>query len=199
MECMADGWAHRHPILAGIIASVVAAAIAGAGAQLLGLIDLLAWSRAIGRVLVSSSAWLSATTPVSNWLHSLIWLGLIAWLVVVGAIVIALIKGKLAPNSAGAQPYTEDEFFIMKWRWNWGGNGRPENVVPFCRTCDMQLIPSGDRPGFASFDTLAFDCPLCRERQYDEEGTTFDYVRQQVILLIQRKLRNRASGATHTD
>lgn len=139
----------------------------------------------------TTSQWIVAATPTPHWLLIIMGLAVLGWLVVLAA----LLKGNReeARQTFNVLAYDNDEFFGMRWRWQWIEGVGPRNIIPFCLKCDMQIDPCLQGGGYTFVAPLIFPCRLCREVQYEVGAgdTNFEDVQREVALLIQRNVRQR--------
>ena len=125
---------YPHPLIAGIIATVVGGLILSAIPMLRGFF-MEALSRAWAGVVWLWDA-LKSDYSLPGWAFLI--LGLLA---LVGLMVaVAFLYDIFRPQKAPAyREYTEDMFHGVKWRWSWNGN-KISNLWCFCPTCDAELI-----------------------------------------------------------
>ena len=115
------------PAQCKIIALAIAAALVVG--YFIGLWSLLGeWLNELWYLLADS-------TLVPNWL-----LGIFA----ICAIIVAGILGaSLRPTRRAARPsriHAHDNFFNIKWRWSYDDSGGIQQLTPYCRHCDHQLV-----------------------------------------------------------
>lgn len=163
------------PVWSKVIAGVALAALAVIGAY------FLDWWPAMTQWLGAGVRLLGRSSSVPNWL-----LGLLVLLalpaVVVGATLLAARRGD------DWRSYTTDNFYGLRWRWHYIGDGIPDRLATFCPNCDFQVFAQ-DASSFRSVPRIAYHCDGC-----DSQLATFDEpdvsLHHKVERLIQQKLRN---------
>lgn len=135
----------RHPV----ISAVVAAAIIAIASTVFG------WWGAIWIALKSAGSFVGRDVGVPLWL--------LAILVTLAFFVVVLPMLALVRNRESHEPwrgYAVDEFYGVRWRWDYYSDGRLKGLVPFCVNCDFQI-----RPSFASayhaVDIWEYKCENC--------------------------------------
>ncbi len=117
---------HR-PVRGKIVVPAIIAALAAA--YFTGLWSLLGqWFTALWYLL-------SESTLVPNWL-----LGIFA---ICALIVAGLLGAGLRPTRQARRPsqiHAQDNFFNIKWRWSYDASGGVQELTPYCRHCDNQLV-----------------------------------------------------------
>jgi hypothetical protein len=163
------------PVWSKVISAVIIAAGAAVGAY------FLKWWPSVGRAGMSAWRFLVATTPIWNWL-----LG-------VGAIwvILTLIEARRASLSAkkkvAAPPYTEDEFFGVRWRWRYAGH-EVIGLHCLCLRCGLQVY-FGDASCFDAVPRVGSRCEDCGNVVGLHDGN-YDMLENHVIRLIHRNLRD---------
>lgn len=163
---------------------VIATAIVAGGAAAIGYFagwwpDVVG----LGRGFVTFSM---AETAIPNWL--LILLSLCTLGVVV---VVAIVVWEIAVpsrNQPSFRNYKVDEFFGIRWRWQYNSSGQMHSLFSFCPVCDLQVWPqhASAYDVIDRFDYRCDDCCTVLHRFDKSPSEVEDLVTRQ----IQRKLRN---------
>jgi hypothetical protein len=168
-----------HQIRNSIISGLILAAII----SLLSVVPA-GWSL-VWNVLKAVWKWLTENRAVPGWTLVL--------LIACGAVVLVMLvfigwtwitRSKSSP--VGWKGYTEDEFFGLKWRWQYSQSGI-YRLVCFCPACDQQLYPQ-NRSAFRALDRIGFRCDHCG-RDLGEFDMNWDTLEDKVKRSVQRKVR----------
>lgn len=129
---------------------VAAAIIVGlAAGYFIGLWSLL------GKWLSTLWYLLAESTLVPNWL-----LGIFA---ICAIIVAGLLGASLRPTRRADRPsqiHAQDNFFNIKWRWSYDASGGVQQLTPYCRHCDHQLVLK-NVGGYRAIDRHECRCDRC--------------------------------------
>ena len=130
--------------------ALAAAIIVGlAAGYFMGLWSLLGeWLRTLWYLLAES-------TLVPNWL-----LGIFA---ICAIIVAGLLGASLRPTRRADRPsqiHAQDNFFNIKWRWSYDASGGVQQLTPYCRHCDHQLVLK-NVGGYRAIDRYECRCDRC--------------------------------------
>ena len=164
---------------------VIAGTILGAGA-LLGSY-FLNWWPIIGSFATNAYDFAFLSTALPNW--AIGFLGLLAAPTVV--VVVVLTWRRIFPASSNIidwKNYRTDNFFGLRWRWNYFDGGQIYEIHTFCPHCDFQVYAE-DASAYRAIDRIAFRCDSCGQRlgEFDEPYQTLEH---KVKRFIQQKIRN---------
>ena len=90
-------------------------------------------------------------------------------------------------GDAALQAYTEDNFFGLRWRWNYG-NGQLSTLTTYCPHCDYQVFPA-NASAYRAIDRIQFHCDSC-SAQLGEFEESWDALENKARRFVQQKLRN---------
>ena len=127
------------------------------------------------------------STALPNW--AIGFLGLLAAPTVV--VVVVLTWRRIFPASSNIidwKNYRTDNFFGLRWRWNYFDGGQIYEIHTFCPHCDFQVYAE-DASAYRAIDRIAFRCDSCGQRlgEFDEPYQTLEH---KVKRFIQQKIRN---------
>src|SRR6266446_8317857 len=101
-----------------------------------------------------ASSWWSPVQKALSWVFLATWHFLVStrsipgWLLLIFCLatlvcLFQFIAAARRPTGPNWRQYTQDLFFDIMWRWSYFG-GEIQRPVPFCRHCDIQLVPQLD-------------------------------------------------------
>lgn len=158
-----------------VTASVIAAAIVAVGGA-----SAWHWWEQIVSTIPHAWAYAGGDAVISRWALWLLYLCAAGIIFLVVVVAIIWLKEVLL----GWQNYTEDEFFLMQWRWKFMDGATPYNVHAFCCECDFQLDIEYDQYA----PRTLYKCACGRTNiPFDQ---TPDAVERRVKKMIQLKIRN---------
>jgi len=141
------------------------------------------WPGWMTREIAAVWAYLLSPLSISHWLFGLL-ISLFALSVLTIVLLTAVLKSETAPKWIS---YRTDLFDGLRWSWRYQGTDIDiRSLVPFCPTCDLQLVPITG-PSFVN--RIRFECEKCQEELLTHEGSV-DSLRNKIIRLIHQKIRN---------
>lgn len=174
----------NHPVLNGIIATVIGGLILAA--------ILNTWFREIltellgvfAKPFVYFAQWISASTAVYNWV--------LLMLMILGLITICRWLSALwNAKTSNTVTYCADNIFGVIWRWD-GSPYRPNKLCCFCPQCDAELVYQEQREDYIPVTFLdhphftQFVCENCKIRSSKLNGNL-----QAAIACVEREIRRR--------
>ena len=172
----------EHPIktkvVAGVVSGLILAAIFYAAPKFFqGTVSVLSW------------LWQHSISSISipNWL-------LFVLLILAVPTLVRVLKAFLRQGENGDptfRMYKQDSFEGVTWRWSYDYSGSPVNIVPFCPSCDSQLVHVKENQ-FSLRPTLSvsFYCERCKQERARIEGGNEFYAVSMIERFIDRKIRN---------
>ena len=140
---------------------------------------------AIGAAVVNVFAFLGASSSVPNWL---IGFGAACFLVVL-FLIAAIIWRAIFPSATTNtwRSYVTDNFFGLRWHWQYGFDGGIFSLYSFCEDCDYQIHPE-NVSGYSAAPRFVYRCDICGRLAgpFEEEPLKLE---SKVKRLIQQKLR----------
>jgi len=158
-----------HPVVSTVVATI----LIGIGTQLLG------WWPLITNAILA--AWQFIFTPIliPLWLLALLSFSAVAIVIIIFVVVF---------HRETHSDYTSDEFYGVKWRWQYFDGGSLDEPVPFCVKCDFQLKPTF-ASSYSAVDHWVYRCENCGHVGADFRESISDF-HDRVRRQIQRKLRS---------
>lgn len=169
----------KDPVWASVISTGIAAGLGSLSAYFLGY-----WP-AIQDSLLAAWNFLLTKSAISNWIIVLMSIPT----VLIGLFVIAVIWSHwFGPNEGEPnwQTYTMDNFFDLRWRWNYAG-GSIERLTTFCPHCDYQVFPI-NVSAYNAVDRIEFKCDSCHSHLGTFDESVWD-LKSKVERFIQQKIR----------
>jgi hypothetical protein len=163
------------PVWSKVISAVILAAFPAAAAY--------NWWAEVVAAIAIAARFLLAATPVPNWLLGIVGLCVI----VVVSIIIFGLYAWLHPRVVPSwRSYREDVFLGLKWRWRYDDDGRIYRLLPFCPSCDFQIVPhdASDAGGLR----IRFLCDGCARPEITVNGALAEIL-DRVARHIERKIR----------
>ena len=170
------------PVMSKIVASVLLLVIGVVWTIFAG------WWSAIHSALSKAWVWLFLITPTVNWL--LVLLSLAA--AVLTVLLLQFLYYRFFDKKGNAFDYRTDEFFNVKWRWDWA-HGRLSNLTAYCPACDFEVF--FDNSAYDIAKTSAIFCEDCNSLLHQFEQSV-DEVESRVSRMILRNVRKRMAESS---
>ena len=176
-------------VMVGVISTIILAVLAYLGRSF--LLPFLATTLfSVWSEVKKTSAWILGGT-----VESPVWL----FYLLCGASVILLIVAakkicrKVKINEPSWRDYTEDNFFGIKWRWQYTSTGQLNDPCAYCPTDETILVyrREFDRGGMfiGSSHAITLHCDTCG-RQFGPFDGNDTHLCEKVMRQIDRKVRN---------
>lgn len=168
--------------------------IAGAILAVAGVIItyFLDWWPAIGVATSGLFTYLGESSSIPNWI---IGVGATCSLLV-AFVVAAIIWQIIFPSATDSEPssrtYISDQFYGLRWHWQYSSSGDIYPLYPCCANCDYQVQPE-NVSGYSAVLQIQYRCDLCGKEvgPFDIDP---DQIENRVERMIQQKLR---TGSWH--
>jgi hypothetical protein len=106
----------------------------------------------VGRALLGAWDYVTASTAVPRWA-----VGIVSIWTVLTTIIVVAVRLQVSGSGEDWHSYRTDNFYNMRWSWNWSGDSQPYNLSVFCPVCDYQLDCWKDSP-FDAVDAIRYEC-----------------------------------------
>jgi hypothetical protein len=173
----------QHPIRNNVIGSLATAAIVAFVVYLIPG----GWAWVIekgGKAIRVIATWLGSSVSVPAWMVLIMSLLALAAIIAVAIVAYAVVR----KSDDQIEPFTEAEFFNVKWRWQYGQSGI-YNIAAFCPHCDLQVYPTSSSM-YRAVDGVFYHCDDChwKSQEFDfSHAELEDRVRRRIQQQLRRE------------